>query len=196
MGDENTRERGWVQTYSGKQFFPLDPLPGEVDIFDIAHALSNTCRYTGHVKRFFSVAEHSVRCSLLTEQRALAAGLPEQAARYLAQRALVHDASEAYLCDIARPLKEQPQFAPYLIAEAKLQAVILESLGLPVTEDPPEVREADLIMLATERVELLGPPPASWGTLPEPLEGPQNFGWDPTLAESQFLRRFSELFLN
>lgn len=67
MTDTIRQRRGdWMQTYTGRQFWPLDPLPEDVFIEDIAHALSMQCRYAGHVTRFYSVAEHSVliaRCA-------------------------------------------------------------------------------------------------------------------------------------
>ena len=60
-----SRNGDWLQTFTGKAFFPLDPRPEEMDIFDIAHALSNLCRYGGHCNKFYSVAEHSVLVSIL-----------------------------------------------------------------------------------------------------------------------------------
>src|ERR1035437_1784040 len=82
----------WMQVYSGARFYPLDPRPDEIDAADIAHALSLLCRYGGHVDRFYSVAEHCVLMS-----RAVA---PENALA-----ALLHDATEAYVVDVPRPLK-------------------------------------------------------------------------------------------
>src|SRR4051812_6540197 len=85
----------WMQTISGKAFFPLDPRPADVDIQDIAHALAFQCRFGGHVKEFYSVAEHSVRVSLIC-------------AHEDAKWGLLHDATEAYLSDIVRPVKRDP----------------------------------------------------------------------------------------
>src|SRR4051812_44303587 len=83
---------GLIQTYSGKQFFPMRPIGGDIDIEDIAHALSNQCRFSGHCQRFYSVAEHSLRVAeLVTPQHKL--------------WALLHDASEAYLVDLPTPIK-------------------------------------------------------------------------------------------
>ena len=50
----------WIETYTGRKFWPLAPSPDDIDIFDIAQALSMTCRYKGHTNEFYSVAEHSV----------------------------------------------------------------------------------------------------------------------------------------
>src|SRR5689334_2642685 len=90
-----TWERGdWMQTFTGRRFYPLSPRPGEIDPADIAHALSLLCRYGGHVDRFYSVAEH---CVLMSQAVA-----PEDALA-----ALLHDATEAYVVDVPRPLKRQ-----------------------------------------------------------------------------------------
>ena len=54
--------KGWIQTFTGKRMYPLDPKPEDICIEDIAHALSNICRFTGHTKKFYSVGEHSINC--------------------------------------------------------------------------------------------------------------------------------------
>jgi uncharacterized protein len=81
-----------MQTYTGLAFWPLDPRPDEIRLVDIAHALSKLCRYGGQCLSFYSVAEHS----LLVASKA-----PD----HLKLVALMHDASEAYLLDIPRPIK-------------------------------------------------------------------------------------------
>jgi len=196
----------WVQTFTGKQFRPLSPEASAVCVEDIAHALSQICRFTGHTRRFYSVAEHCVRASYLAAKcradglRALTLTTPdtpevdEAELRTYARFALLHDASEAYLCDIARPLKRQPAFLPYLEAERRLQETILRAFGLNPDEEPKgTIGFVDALMLSTEKAELLGQEPASWGVLPDPLPR-QNLGWDPVFAEGQFLFRFRELF--
>ena len=82
----------WIQTMSGVIFYPLDPRPEEIRIEDIAHALSHQCRFAGHCREFYSVAEHSVRVSRELPQEFMLWGL-------------LHDASEAYLVDLPRPIK-------------------------------------------------------------------------------------------
>ena len=81
------RRGGWIQTYTGRQFWPLDPRIEDIDIHDIAHALSHQCRYSGHCLRFYSVAEHSVLLS-------------HHVAGEHMLWALLHDAWEAYLAAI------------------------------------------------------------------------------------------------
>jgi uncharacterized protein len=89
----STRTGDWIQTYTGKQFWPLSPLPEDIVIEDIAHALSMQCRFGGHVRTFYSVAQHSVHVSLLVEPQYALWGL-------------LHDAAEAYLVDLPRPIKK------------------------------------------------------------------------------------------
>src|SRR5690606_29748913 len=87
-----TRKGDWMQTFTGRRFWPLDPRPDEICIEDIAHALSMQCRYAGHCLSFYSVAEHSVLLS-------------QHVAEPFRRWALLHDASEAYLVDVPRPIK-------------------------------------------------------------------------------------------
>lgn len=95
VDDAGQWHRGsWMQTYTGRRLFPMDPSPADVDIIDIAHALSMQCRYNGHVRRFMSVAEH---CVLISEN------VPAQDALW----GLLHDATEAYVGDMIRPLRDQ-----------------------------------------------------------------------------------------
>jgi uncharacterized protein len=142
----------WIQTYTGKQFYPFRPEIDKIDIVDIAHALSNLCRYTGHSKIFYSVGLHSVYVSDL---------LPEKHKLW----GLLHDASEAYLADMASPIKKM--FPTYIKAEERLMKVIATKFGLEWPM-PPEVLRADYKMLATEKSQLLGRAPAAWGKLPKP----------------------------
>jgi hypothetical protein len=137
-----TKQCGTIVTFSGKQIDPLNPDPASINITDIAHALSNQCRFTGHVREFYSVAEHSIRCIDLVPQE-------DQA------WALMHDASEAYLSDIARPVKYQLGLGDiYREAEETLMVVIAERFGLPWPM-PESVHEADDIMLRSEQRDLM-----------------------------------------
>ena len=169
----------WIQTYSGKQFWPLEPRIEDVDIGDIAHALSNLCRYGGHVERFYSVAQHSYFVSKVVPQEH-------------ALRGLLHDAAEAYLIDVPRPIKRSVGMEAYTVAEKVLQAAIYERFGLP-PEDPPCIKTADNHLLRTEQRDLMKPAPAEWkdyrvGALRMRIEP-----WSPRGAEISFLHRFEEL---
>lgn len=170
----------WIQTFTGKQFWPIDPQIEDIDIKDIAHALSLICRFTGHCEKFYSVAEHSIRvCDVL----------PKELKLY----GLLHDASEAYLTDISRPLKMLNLFDSYREIEKNLQNLIYIKYFLRPTE-PFKVKEADNILLFTEARDLMKKPPVKWrDTIYNPLYKKIN-PMSSKKAEKLFLRRFYELF--
>lgn len=173
------RRGDWMQTYTGKAFWPLDPRPEEVDPLDIARALSMICRYGGHTSRFYSVAEH---CVLMSEAVA-----PEHALW-----ALLHDATEAYVGDMIRPLKRM--MPAYAQAEDALMAVICHRFGLdPVC--PAEVKDADNRILVNERKALMvTPPPHPWAAIEdlEPLPVTIH-GWSPSQASGVYYARLYDL---
>lgn len=106
----------WLLTYSGREFDLIDPQPDMIDLIDIAHGLANECRFSGQCRFYYSVAQHSVLVSQ---------NVPPE----FAFEALMHDASEAYLKDIPRPLK---QLLPdYRAIEQRVEAVIRYRFGLP-----------------------------------------------------------------
>lgn len=166
----------WIQTFSGRKFFPLDPRPEDIAIEDIAHALSMLCRYGGHCLRFYSVAEHSIHLS-----RAV---LPEHA-----MWALLHDASEAYLVDVPRPIKKN--LLGYKQFEDRLSQVIADVFRLP-WPTPLAVKTADTAILTDEWLVLMSKPPETWSTDCAPLGITMNF-WTPAEAEMAFLARYYEL---
>lgn len=166
----------WIQTYSGRQFFPLEPRPADVDVVDVAHSLALQCRFNGHCRPFYSVAEHSVRVSRVLEGPLRLWGL-------------LHDAAEAYISDLPRPLKAT---APgFRAAEDRLLEVIVTRFGLEWPM-PAAVADADDVLLATEMRDLMAPAPVAWPLRAEPLP-------DPIIpvghveAERLFLARFAEL---
>lgn len=169
----------WIQTYSGRKVWPLSPQPIDLDIEDIAHALSNICRYTGHVREFYSVAQHSVIASRI---------VPVEFARW----ALLHDATEAYLCDVAKPVK--PFLGDYKAIERRMMDCVCERFGMPLDE-PPSVKEADWILLATEHRDLMPPSPEPWYFPPgiKPLLA-RIVPVSPAAAKAAFLARFKHLF--
>jgi hypothetical protein len=168
-----------MQTYTGRPFWPLDPRPEDVDPLDIAAALSMICRYGGHTHRFYSVAEH---CWLLSHAVA-----PEHALW-----ALLHDATEAYVGDMVRPLKRS--MPEYAAAEDHLMRVICDRVGLPY-ECPAEVKEADNRILLDERAALTGRPPLPWHqdeASVQPL-GVSIWALSPEAAKIGYLCRLDEL---
>jgi uncharacterized protein len=172
------RNGDWIQLASGRQFWPLDPRHHEIEIRDIAHALARQCRFTGHVRYFYSVAEHSVHVSYVCD--------PGDALH-----ALLHDGSEAYLVDLPRPLKRLPEFRVYLEIEARLQAMIFECFGLS-PEMPRSVKDADDAQLDTEACALMAPLHPDF-KLTGKRGGIHPELWTPEQAESRFLKRFHEL---
>lgn len=116
----------YIRTSSGVKFYPLNPDPQGILIEDIAHALSLLCRGNGHVKVFFSVGQHCIHCAKEAEQRGYSTRL------ILA--CLLHDASEAYLSDITRPVKQHLQ--DYCRYEKHLLEVIYKKfLGSPLSQE-------------------------------------------------------------
>lgn len=125
----------WIMTRSGRHFDLLNPRSTEIKIDDIATGLSNICRFTGQLPCFYSVAQHCVMSSHIVHER-------------FALEALLHDAQEAYVGDMSTPLKSM--LPGYKEIEDKIESVIRSMLRLP-SKQSPEVKQADLKMLATER---------------------------------------------
>lgn len=178
----------YIDTYTGTKFYPTDPRVSEMFIDDIAHSLSLSCRFTGHVRVFYSVGEHCVRMA----QEALD--------RFdnlkIAKQALMHDSSEAYLVDIPRPLKVVPQFgARYKTMEEKIMRVSSRRFGFkwPMFE---EVRLLDEMLLNTEQRDLMplaanesGPWFPEAGVLDRKIRP-----WSASATEEAFLVMYGELF--
>lgn len=174
---EGCERRGnWMQTYSGGVIYPLDPRPEEIHIADIAHALSNMCRFGGHCNGFYSVAEHSVLVSRCVPQEH-------------ALTALMHDATEAYLVDIPRPIKYD--LGNYVEIEDQLWLAIAEKWSLPAIM-PSEVKAADNAVLLAEAQQIMKPAPLPWSVPGEPA--PVMIAcMAPKDAKAFFLARYEEL---
>lgn len=169
----------WMQTYTGQAFDPMNPDPERIKIEDIAHALAMNCRYAGHVNRFYSVAEHSVHVS-------------RNVSRTNALWGLLHDASEAYIADIVRPVKKR--MPEYKLVEDVLMAAICRRFHLPV-EQPAEIYDIDLRIVVDEKAVLLNKEPLPWGAI-EGLEpvGATISAWSPERAKGEFLETFQALY--
>ena len=174
------RRGDWIQTFTGRQFWPCDPRPEEIFIEDIAHSLALQCRFAGHCAAFYSVAQHSVLVSRQVPAR-------------LALWGLLHDASEAYLTDLTRPLKRSTALgAEYRLIEAVVMKVVCERFGLS-QEEPAAVKRADKMLLMTEKRDFMraGSAP-EWAEQQKPLIE-RIFALDWRAAERAFLDRFEEL---
>lgn len=182
--DPSHASDGFMGTYTGRKFSPLHPDPETVSIRDIAHALSLCCRWGGHITKFYSVAQHSVTVSQICE--------PEDALI-----GLLHDAAEAYIGDMIRPLKYlKEMYSAYKAIEHGIDSAIASKFGLTSIEKTPSVEKADTIMLCYEAINLkLKPAPWAFETLDKlglevlPIEE----CWEPKQAEQIFVKRFHEL---
>ncbi len=188
LGEYDRRVHGdrvgrWLVTYSCKRFWPEDPRPEDIDIKDIAHALSLINRYNGHTPQGYSVAQHAVLVSQIVPRR-------------YAKLGLHHDDGEAYLGDVISPIKRLIRELYEPIEEKVMRAVALR-LGFLDEFDCPaarrRVKEADLVLLATETRDLK-PSQISTRPLTElPMDAHIDECWPAERAEKEFLARFEEL---
>ena len=167
----------WITTHSGLHFDYQNLNADAVCIEDIAKGLSHECRFTGQLDRFYSVAQHSVECSYVVADK-------------FKLEALLHDAVEAYCKDIPSPLK---QLLPdYRLIEDKVDQIIRKKFNLPLTISP-EVKQADLILLATEHRDIANDgkewPMLKYIPLLERKIEPVPSG----VAYNRFVRRFYEI---
>ena len=164
----------------GRKFYPCDPRPDEVFIEDIAHALGNQCRFNGHTDCFYSVAEHCWHCSYQVPQED-------------ALEALLHDAAEAYLGDLIRPLKMLPEVGgPYIRLEKQLEAVIAERFKLRYPW-PESVKRADEAVITAEMEQIIEH--AMKGDLHDAsvMADIEIQCWPPPRAKRRFLDRYEAL---
>lgn len=170
----------FIQTLSGGHFDYLSATEDDIHIEDIAAALSNICRFCGHVPKFYSVAQHSVCCSYL---------VPSE----YALEALLHDASEAYCTDIPSPLKAL--LPEYRDIENRVDSLVRSKFGLPLKHSP-EVKTADLQMLAIERRDIVGKSTVEWDCL-KGVQIPDEWfsikPLSPKKAQQLFLSRYKML---
>jgi len=169
----------WIETLTGRHVDILDPDPSEMNIEDIAHALSNTNRFGGHLRKPYSVAQHCVLMSYLCP--------PE-----LAFECLMHDAHEAYIGDMPSPFKiAMPEFQRL---EDNMEATVRRAFNMPGDKHPRAVKHWDQVMLMTEARDF----GLSWyGTekhtdMP-PAHADKIVAWDWLEARTEFLFRYHEL---
>lgn len=170
----------WIRTFTGKKFYPLKPTTEDIDIIDIAHSLSNQCRFSGHAKFHYSVAQHSIYVSQVV--RSLGGNNMD------IMWGLLHDASEAYLVDLPTPVKRQ--VVGYNEAEKQVMESIATYFKLP-TDMPSIVKVADEILLSTEARDLMGSP-TDWNLRALPAEF-KIIEKSPRQAMKDFVYEFSTI---
>ncbi len=167
---------GAILTFTGKYIDPFEPRGDDIDILDIAHALSNTCRYGGHSLFHYSVAQHSVLVSrfFMTPHLRLAG--------------LLHDAEEAYMCDIPTPIKKK--LNGYEDAADNLRFMIFAKYGIDHDKLMPVIKIADDEMFVWERMsiwKMYGGNPLGYATDRQIKE------ITPTTAKEMFMWEFNEI---
>lgn len=175
---------GWIQTFSRKKFWPLNPRVEDIDIEDIAHGLSGEGRFTNQTTETYSVAQHSCMVSWL-----LAAWGQVPLVQF---QGLMHDSDEAYVPDLARPVKHQPRMAVYRTAGKRILRAVFRKYGLPL-EELPIVKEADEYMLSLEAQQLFngGPLPGWWRKLKMVKSDIKLVPWSRAKARRKFLDEFN-----
>lgn len=183
----DTRIGNWLGLDgAGRRFYPLDPRPEDVTIEDIAHALSNKCRWGGRPREFYSVCQHSVHVAQIVERTR----------SELTLAALLHDAAEAYLEDVPTPIKcvlwvdRACVMEPFHSTELRVLDAVWQAMGLGEFVEHHAIHMADRIALATEARDLMGG--LTWGGMVETNE-PTIEPLSPRAARTQFLSMFRRL---
>ena len=202
----------WLQTFTGKKIDLINPTSKMVDIEDIAHSLSMICRFNGHCRDFYSVAEHSVLVESIGTPVLLQFCLDPPTLAHQRLSLLLHDAAEAYIGDITTPLKRgldsvgcdvgfvvpEGQVSKIEALELRWLLAIGEAFGLGdwLARPPVIVRQADAKMFAIEVPQLFHPVQSSWWENRErPRSGEVSIQcWPPAEARRQFINRFRELY--
>lgn len=186
VNGQETVNIGIVGTVSGRKVSIQNPDPETISIYDIAHGLSNTCRFSGQSKVNYNVAQHSILVSLLC---------PEE----YALMGLLHDATEAYMSDVATPLKKM--LPTYQALEKGLENCIFRAFDLPTNGMPAGIKQADLEALAVEAAILVDGGGKDWYPLVVNDIHAENVKYQLSYegimgheeAKAAFLERFYEL---
>ena len=224
--DEKRQAMYWLQTFTGKKIDLINPTRVMVDIEDIAHSLSMICRYNGHCRDFYSVAEHSVMVEAMGSQILLRREAERNSGKFSAPpkptseivqqslALLLHDAAEAYIGDLTTPLKHglesvggdvvfpAPESPISKIAELERRwlLVIGEAFGLGnrLAEPSDVMRQADEKVMTVEVPMLFHPVQSCWWeTRSRPRSGEMVIQcWTPAEARRQFISRFRVLYEN
>jgi len=173
------KKKGWMETFTGRKVNPLELKEEDICIEDIAHSLSLICRYNGHCKVFYSVADHSIRVARMLEGSGWELG------------ALMHDSAEAYLGDVIRPLKYQSN--DLIEHENRALNVIFSKYGIDLNlRATQSIKDMDNIFIATEARDLMSSSGKEWSNLSKPLEDKIVPYLDYQWVKEKFLKLFRE----
>ena len=177
--DAPRAETTYISTYLGNRFWPTEPRIDRIDIEDIAHGLAYQCRFNGQTSAFYSVAQHSIMVANI---------LPP----HLHKAALLHDAAEAYLGDIVKPLKHLlPGFAEI---EAGVTRLIAQAFEVDFDTDHVAIKHADMVALATEKRDLMPNSAEAWSYLAGIAPLPELIDpLPPAQAKAAFLAAWTQL---
>lgn len=179
--DTEYRAAQFIETYTGRPFYPLNPRQQDISIIDIAHGLSLQCRYGGQITDFYSVAEHSVLLAMYAEQTLRGSVID-------CLQILMHDAPEAFMTDIPRPVKQHmPEYRKW---DHGINEAIRTWLSLDGIKPPDFQDEIDSRIIIDERAQLKSDSGLDWGHNLEPL-GLEMMKWSPHRAEIEFLMRYT-----
>lgn len=177
----------WIQLVNGQPFYPFAPNFEVVTIEVIAHALAYQCRYGGHAKKFYSVAEHCVLLARYIRKQIEAGLFPElvtlQEQNAFIRETLLHDRDEAVFVDIQRPIKHS---LPGYQTLGKIAADGLADQFCVPRTDNPFIKEIDRRICGDEYRQILNPCIEPWGMDIAPL-GVTIHGWEPHVAKAIFL---------
>lgn len=194
----------WIQTFSGEKFCPAAPEVDKIHLVDIAHAVSNLSRYCGHCSSFYSVGEHCTFVATEMVKKRLGSdydiwslwdleGVPEVDLQMI-RSAFMHDASEAYVCDLTAPVKSLCN--GYRIIERRVEAAIQKRFNLRFQFDLPEIHECDVAVFLAEKAQLMKEGVEPWSVAGEPADTGPLHCWAPPMAKEMFLRAASCLGLH
>jgi hypothetical protein len=184
VNDENSTMK-FSETYTGARVTPLALKLEQINIIDIAHALSQQCRYGGHTSQFYSVAQHC--CVLASYVENVLKGKALDCLQIL-----MHDAAEAYLIDMPRPIKQfMPEFRKW---DHAAQAAIRSWLGIGDVPIPSWQGDLDNRIIVDERAQVMSDSGNDWHH--DPKHGVMPLGvriepWPARMAEKQFLFRYA-----
>lgn len=195
--DGDLRIGSWSQSYSGSKYWVLDPKPKDINLIDIVTGLANASRYRGQTQFYYSVLTHCVLVSRAVERLALERGWPIEAAREAALEGLLHDGSEAYIGDVARPLKKSRVMKAYCKLEKSWEAAIRERFDIETSPDYQSIVDECDKRIVLDEVKAIMRDPDMWrrngrylDLKPLDVEIPE---WSIEDSHVEFYKRYYEL---